>query len=69
MKITATGFNGKDVRVSIEYESEAEKYQLKELRKKLIDEGAHCLDWDNTDGSHGICIVVEKMPKNCEGGV
>lgn len=60
MKIRANDFNGNDVRLSLEPENEAEKHQLKWLRSELLKHSGSFGDWNDGEGSSGICVVVEK---------
>lgn len=60
MRIKAIDFNGKDVRISIEAENEAELYQLQALKEQLDKAGANWESWDDMEGRRGIVIVAEK---------
>lgn len=59
MRISATNFNGKDVRLSLSAESAAEQAQLRELVVALTDAKARWLPWTSDDGK-GITLVVER---------
>jgi hypothetical protein len=62
MKISATDFNGKDVRVSIEAENHAEYFQLRAIMDQLDTARTDWTEWDNMEGRNGICIVAKKKP-------
>ena len=59
MKITATKFGDIDVRISLEPESEAEKYQIKGIVKQLEKAKADWCSWDDMEGRSGICIKAK----------
>jgi len=60
MRIKATDFNGKDVRVSIEAENEAEAYQLQAIKGQLDKAGTNWQEWNDMEGRGGVVIVAEK---------
>ena len=59
MKITATNFQGKDERISLEAETEAEKFQMQGSVSQLELAGADWGSWDDMEGKNGICIITK----------
>ncbi len=60
MRIDATDFNGRDVRLSMEAENEAERHQLRAIKERLDKADANWQEFDDMEGRRGIVIVAEK---------
>lgn len=59
MKVTATKCGESYVGISIEAESEAEKYQIQGIVEQLETAEADWGIWDDMHGRNGICIKAK----------
>lgn len=58
MKIYANQFDGKDVRVSLQAENEAEKHQLESIKGQLKDARAMFGEWKSEEFDEGLTIIA-----------
>lgn len=59
MRIKVNDYNGNDVRMSFEAESQADGYQLMAIIEKLKNNRAAWYEWHGEEG-RGIGIVIRK---------
>jgi hypothetical protein len=60
MKISIADFNGKNVNIALQAESEAELYQLDVIRRRLQQTFADWTDFDDMNGRSGVAIAAKK---------
>ena len=58
MRISVDRYTDKDVRMSLEAESQAEEYQLHAILSKLKVVKGSAGAWNDMEGRHGLAIVI-----------
>jgi RNase P/RNase MRP subunit p30 len=61
MKIYISEVTSKNVSLSLQAESDAELWQLKQVRNLLQQTKADWTDWDDMNGRSGVCIFAKKQ--------